>query len=282
MKNKTILITGSGTLSQALTKEILKQSPKTIRIISRTQKSLEAFPIKDKRLRLWQKDIKDLNSLIKCFNGVDYLIHTAAEKRINFCESNPEESYRVNVEGTLNVCYASAIAKVKKVLFISTDKAFDPTTYYGYTKAMGEQLAINYNNETNKKTRYSAVRYGNVWKSAGSVIELWEKQGVKTITNPDMTRFFMTVDMAVQLVLTSLKKMKGGEIFCCRMKAIKIGELVKGLYPSAQTKVIGLRSKEKLHEGLFEGYYSNDHVLNFKEFMVYLQGKFNKKEVINL
>lgn len=271
LKGREILLTGgTGTLGKNLIPKLLKYNPKAIRILARRGHDIVDVirPYDPNIVKDHQGDVRDIERLRIAMKGVDYVIHAAAEKRIDSCERNPLNALDVNTIGSKNVYLAAMESGVKKCLFISTDKAYNPTTFYGYTKAVAEQLALRFNLYA-EHTKYSSLRYGNIWKSKGSVIELWDrlyKEG-KTleITVPGATRFFMTIDEASDLVINSLKKMEGGELFVKEMKAITLGDLVEGRYPGAEIRVIGWRCEEKLHEGLKDGYYSNEHLVTYKQ-----------------
>lgn len=271
LNGRDLLLTGgTGTLGRNLIPKLLKYKPKTIRILARRGHDIyDVISQYDSRIiKDHQGDIRDFERLKIAMEGVDYVIHAAAEKRIDSCERNPLEALAVNTIGSKNVFMAAMQKRVKKVLFCSTDKAFDPISFYGYTKACAEQLAIRFN-VYSPHTKFASLRYGNVWKSKGSVIELWDKLYAEgktlSVTDPEATRFFMTIDEASELVISSLRKMKGGELFVKEMKAISLGQLVDGRYPDAKAKITGFRCEEKLHEGLKKGYYSNDHTVSYKQ-----------------
>jgi UDP-N-acetylglucosamine 4,6-dehydratase len=271
-KGSIIVVSGgTGFLGHNLTKKLLTYQPKAIRLFSTTEDKIEKtkkeFQEHQNIVGVFQRDVMDLEGMKMAFDGADYVIHTAAKKRIDFCEENPMSAVNTNIIGTKNVCMA-AHGRVKKVLYISTDKACNPISMYGYSKACGENLITRFNTNS-ATTDFSAVRYGNVWGSSGSVIEKWDalyKQDKELlVTNLDITRFFMSIDQAVKFVLDSLIKMKGGELFTLDMKAIRLRDLLKGRYPGAKIKEIGFRCVEKEHEELRDGYCSKDHLVSYEE-----------------
>lgn len=271
---KVIAISGgTGFLGRHLIKKLIQFNPKAIRAFSRTgekvAKATREFKDYAHIVGFFQADVTDLERMKMALDGVDILIHAAAEKRIDVCENNPMATVDINTIGTKTICMAARDQKVKKVLFISTDKACMPITQYGYSKACAEQMVIRFD-KNSADTAFSSVRYGNVWGSTGSVIEKWDeaikKNEVLEITDPDATRFFMSVGQAVDLVFESIVKMNGGELFIKNdMKAIRIGKLLSGRYAKSDVVVIGLRGTEKTHESLTETYHSNEHLVSYKE-----------------
>jgi len=200
-------------------------------------------------------DIKDKNRLLFALTGVDICIHAACYKRIDSCSYNPFEAVKTNVFGSMNVAEACIEKKISKVILISTDKATEPATLYGGTKFVAEQAFTNANNYSFRDgTILSAVRYGNVYGSNGSVRHIFDKQakedGELSITHKDMTRFFMSLDDACDLVLFCANNMIGGEIFVPKMKSIEIAKYAATAFPNIPQKIIGLRAHEKIHEKL--------------------------------
>jgi UDP-N-acetylglucosamine 4,6-dehydratase len=259
-KDKVILITGgTGSFGKACVKKLLEShSPAAIRIFSRDElKQWEMAREFDNhpKLRFLIGDVRDAGRLRRAFEGVDYVIHAAALKHVPACEYNPVEAVRTNVDGAINVINAALDTNVKKVIALSTDKAVNPVNIYGATKLASDRLFIQSNSYSGQThpTRFSAVRYGNVMGSRGSVIPLFRKQaesGVLTITDPRMTRFWITLPQAVDFVLTSFEIMQGGEIFVPKIPSMKITDLAKVIAPKAKLKVVGIRPGEKLHESL--------------------------------
>ena len=261
---KKILITGgTGSLGQALTERLLKQDVDTIRIFSRNehkQISMES-KFQDDRLRFFIGDIRDYNRLTRAFEDIDIVFHAAALKHVPVIEYNPFEAIKTNVLGSQNVIDACLYENVEKAICIGTDKAVSPLNTYGATKLLMEKLFVTANNYTNPerhKTKFLAIRYGNVLGSSGSVVPTLLKQ-IKsdreiTITDPKMTRFNITMNQALDFIIRSLEKGKGGEVFIPKLKAYSLGDLkdviLERLEKDVKTKIISVRSGEKYHESL--------------------------------
>ncbi len=256
LEDKVILLTGgTGSFGQKFTELVLKNhNPKAIRIYSRSElKQIEMeTKFKDKRLRFFIGDVRDRKRLYRAMNGVDIVVHAAALKHVPVCEYNPIEAIKTNVHGAENIIDAAIDNKVEKVLAISTDKAVQPVNLYGATKLVAEKLFIQANAyATQKNARFSCVRYGNVIGSSGSIIPVFMKQkenGELTITDERMTRFWISLEEGVNLVVNGLNKMQGGEIFIPKIPSIKITDLAQVIAPNAKKKIIGIRAGEKLHE----------------------------------
>lgn len=259
----TILVTGgTGSFGKCFTKYLLENSNvQRIRILSRGELKQhlfraeleEAYPDKADRVRFLIGDIRDKDRLYRAFVGVDYIFHAAAMKQVPACEYDPFEAVKTNVIGAQNIIDVAIDNKVKKVLFLSTDKACSPANAYGKTKALAESLFVAGNNYSPKENRtiLACTRYGNVIGSRGSVIPLFRKQaetGVLTITDTNMTRFWLTLTQGVEFVITSMMMAKGGEIFVPIIPSMKITDLALAIAPAADWKEIGIRSGEKLHE----------------------------------
>jgi len=268
--NKTILLTGgTGSFGQKFAEIILKKhNPKTLRIFSRGELLQWEMTKKfeDSRLRFLIGDVRDKDRLHRAMNGVDIVVHAAALKQVPAIEYNPIEAIKTNVMGTANVVDAAIDNNVEKAVLISSDKAVSPVNLYGATKLCAEKLFVQANFYTGaKKTKFSCVRYGNVIASRGSVIPLFleqKKQGVLTVTDKRMTRFWITLDQGVQLVVSCINKMRGGEIFIPKIPSMKIMDLAKIIAPDAKVEVIGIRPGEKLHEVLL----SKEETTHSKEF----------------
>ncbi|MGD6843442.1 polysaccharide biosynthesis protein [Bacillus infantis] len=266
-KNQTILVTGAtGSWGHELVKQLLDKNPKEIRIFSRNESSQVSMQrlFMDKRLKFIIGDIKEKDSLVKACEGTDYIFHLAALKHVPVCEDQPLEALKTNVHGTQNVIDAAIDNRVKKVIYISTDKAANPSNFYGLTKAMGERLIIHANTlET--KTKFVCVRAGNVLGTNGSVIHVFKHQ-IRTknqigITHKDMTRFFLTIEDAIKLLFKASYESVGGEIFVMKMPTCKILDLAMVLIEdSGKTNVgiteLGIRPGEKLHEILLSEFES--------------------------
>ena len=252
MKNKIVLITGgTGSFGNAMIKRLLKLGVKEIRSFSRNEKlQVETkMNASDKRVNFIVGDIRDYKSLLEAIKGVDYVLNAAAMKHIDKCEKFPLEAKKTNIDGSVNVINACIENKVKKLILLSTDKSANATTIYGITKMFME---IYGKCVDNKKTQIISTRYGNVIGSNGSVIEIWKKLAKEgkplKITDPNITRFFMTLDEALDLVLYALKNGKNGDLFVYNNKACNLKELADCI--SDNQEIMGLRCVEKLDEAL--------------------------------
>lgn len=266
-EGKNILITGgTGSLGQALTKKLLTSKVNQIRIFSRNElKQIEMEEkFHDERLRFFIGDVRDLPRLQLAFEDVDYVFHAAALKHVPKVEYNPFESIKTNVIGSENVIDASIRNNVKKVIAIGTDKAVSPLNTYGATKLLMEKLFVSANNYLNEKrhpTKFIAVRYGNVLGSSGSVvpkfIEKIKKNEHITITDSKMTRFSITMNEALDFILSALYYGKGSEIFVPKIRAYEIDEIKNALFELLKNtgeETIGIRNGEKLNEVLINEY----------------------------
>ncbi len=262
-KNKKILITGgTGSLGQALTKRLLSMDVDTIRIFSRNEsKQIEMeSKFNDKRLRFFIGDIRDSERLNRAFEDVDFVFHAAALKHVDKVEYNPFEAIKTNVIGSQNVINASLHENVEKAICVGTDKAVSPLNTYGATKLLMEKLFVTANNYVNPKkhkTKFIALRYGNVLGSSGSVIPKFIQQissnQTITITDPNMTRFSITMDEALDFILSAAKLGSGSEIFVPKLKAYSIVDVKSALFELLQKteeRISGIRPGEKLHEFL--------------------------------
>jgi UDP-N-acetylglucosamine 4,6-dehydratase/5-epimerase len=262
-KNKILLITGgTGSFGNAVLRKFLNYDIKEIRIFSRDEKKQDDMRKKyaDERLKFYIGDVRDYESIINAIRGVDYIFHSAALKQVPSCEFHPIEAVKTNIIGTENVLTAAINANVKKVIVLSTDKAVYPINAMGVSKAMMEKVAVaKTRNLGENETMICCTRYGNVMASRGSVIPLFIDQvrtGKEiTITDPAMTRFMMTLDQAVELVLFAFEYGHGGDIFVQKAPAATIALLAKTLInllgrPDHKIKIIGTRHGEKLYEAL--------------------------------
>lgn len=250
----TILLTGgTGSFGKAFTAAVLKSDVKKVKIYSRTE-NLQMQMRKqfdDPRLRWYIGDVRDKERLSRAMEGCDYVIHAAAMKYVDVCEYDPMECIKTNINGAMNVVNCALDHKVKKVVALSTDKASDPCTLYGASKLVSDKLFINGNVYSNGETRMAVVRYGNVWGSSGSIVPKFKelvKNGAEElpITSPAMTRFNITMDQAVDLVMLALREMRGGEIFVPKIKSYRLADLVSAF--GKKPKIIGIRGGEKMHE----------------------------------
>ncbi|MFX0100548.1 MAG: SDR family NAD(P)-dependent oxidoreductase [Candidatus Hodarchaeota archaeon] len=260
-EDKVVLITGgTGYLGRALTKEILKYNPQSIRLFSRDEvkhhKTQELFSYHPK-LRNLIGDVRDYQRLRRATERVDIVIHAAALKRLDILEYNVGESIKTNILGTLNMITACLENNVNKAVFVSTDKACSPINTYGACKFVGEKIFTESNyNKGQKKTIFTCVRYGNVLQSTGSVIPFFESKLINDekipLTHPDMTRFIISPYQAAKLIFNALKYAIGGEIFIPKLKAFKIVDLIEILKEKhekdADIELIGIRPGEKIHE----------------------------------
>ena len=258
LDNSSILITGgTGSLGKALVKFLLKET-KVRRVAIYSRDELKQHSLKtefglDDRLRWFIGDIRDLDRLKRALHGVDFVIHTAALKQVDTGEYNPMEFIKTNVLGSQNVIDACIETGVKKIVALSTDKASSPINLYGATKLTADKLFVAANNFSfSYGTTFSVVRYGNVMGSRGSVIPYWKslaEAGKKIpITDLRMTRFWISIQQAVEFVITSLEMMQGGELFVPRIPSMKIVDLASAVAPGAKLFEIGMRPGEKLHE----------------------------------
>jgi len=258
LSDSTILLTGgTGSFGQAFISRVSKAWPAAvIRVYSRDElkQSELAKQHPDANLRFLIGDVRDRSRLSRAAEGVDILIHAAAMKQVPACEYNPFEAVRTNILGAQHIVDSAIDAGVDRVLALSTDKAVNPVNLYGATKLCQEKIIIQGNAyAARSSTRLSCVRYGNVVGSRGSVVPLFREQragGEITITDERMTRFWITLDEAVDLVLYGLAHMEGGEIFIPKIPSMLVADLAEAIAPGAARKVTGIRPGEKLHEVL--------------------------------
>jgi UDP-N-acetylglucosamine 4,6-dehydratase len=259
--DQTILVTGgTGSFGMRFVRRLLTTSrPKRLIVYSRDElkqyEMAKRFP--ESRfpcMRYFLGDVRDYSRLLRALKGVDYVVHAAALKQVPAAEYNPFEFVKTNVLGAQNLIEAAIERQVRKVVALSTDKASNPINLYGATKLCADKLFVAGNSYSGSEdTRFAVVRYGNVLGSRGSVIPLFLKQretGVLTVTDPAMTRFWLTLDQAVDLVLTAMDEAQGGEIFVPRIPSMRLLDLAKAIGPDCRLETIGLRPGEKLHESL--------------------------------
>jgi UDP-N-acetylglucosamine 4,6-dehydratase/5-epimerase len=261
---KKILVTGGlGSIGSEIVRQLIQYDPKLVRIIDNRETELfysRQLSNNDLKLEFLFGDVRDKDCLDKATDGIDIIFHAAAMKHVIVCEYNPAEAIKTNVIGTQNVITCAIEHNVERMVLISTDKVVNPTNVMGATKLLAERLVSAISNiRREKKTKFGVVRFGNVLASRGSVLEIWDKQlreGKKiSITNPDMTRFFMSIPESVKLVFNATYYAESGETFILKMPSIRIKDLAevflisKG-YPKDYYEVIGVRAGEKLHEGL--------------------------------
>lgn len=254
-----ILVTGgTGSFGQAFVRRILASTPDcTIRVYSRDE--LKQYDMaqslgQDPRVRFFLGDVRDRDRLERAMHGIDLVVHAAALKHVPICEFNPAEAVKTNILGSQNVVDAAIDAGVRRTVALSTDKAVNPVNLYGATKLCAEKLFVHGNVYAGPRDiRFACVRYGNVMGSRGSVIPLFQKQaasGVVTLTDRRMTRFWLSLDSAVDLVLHAVGEMQGGEIFVPKIPSMRIVDLARAVAPTARIEEVGRRPGEKLHEVL--------------------------------
>ncbi|PIE42991.1 MAG: UDP-N-acetylglucosamine 4,6-dehydratase (inverting) [Gammaproteobacteria bacterium] len=256
--NKSVLITGgTGSFGQCFVRTLLKRyQPRKIIILSRDE--LKQYEMQQEfngpEMRYFIGDVRDENRLVQAFRGVDLIVHAAALKQVPAAEYNPTESIRTNINGAENVIHAAIVNKVSRVIALSTDKATNPISLYGATKLCSDKLFVAANNIVGDKyPRFSVVRYGNVVGSRGSVVPLFEKliaSGASSlpITDPRMTRFWITLQQGVAFVIECFERMYGGEIFVPKLPSVRISDLAKALAPGLEWQIVGIRPGEKLNE----------------------------------
>ncbi|MGG7094088.1 UDP-N-acetylglucosamine 4,6-dehydratase (inverting) [Shewanella indica] len=260
LNNKTVLITGgTGSFGKQFIKTILNRYPGVKKIIIYSRDELKQFELKQKypnkdfpQLRFFIGDVRDRNRMVQACEGVDVIIHAAAIKQVDTAEYNPTECIRTNIDGAENVINAALTCGVKDVVALSTDKACAPINLYGATKLASDKLFTAANNiKGSKDIRFSVVRYGNVMGSRGSVIPFFlnkRSDGVLPITHEEMTRFNISLQDGVNMVMYALGHHLGGEIFVPKIPSYKILDIATAIAPDCETKVVGIRPGEKLHE----------------------------------
>jgi len=260
LNNKSILITGgTGSLGKALVKRILKDYPEVKRLVvfsrdeqKQFQMSQEFPDTKFQSIRYFIGDVRDYERVKRALRKIDYVIHAAAMKHVPIAEYNPMECVKTNVLGAENIINACLETDVKSVVALSTDKAAAPINLYGATKLTSDKLFIAANNIRGRNDiRFSVVRYGNVMGSNGSVIPFFIKkksEGVLPITDSNMTRFNITLEEGVDMVIHALENAQGGEIFVPKIPSYKITNLATAICDKCEQKIVGVRSGEKIHE----------------------------------
>lgn len=301
LKDKSILITGgTGSLGKALTKHIINSFPEVRRIIIFSRDEQKQFQMaqeypesKYPQMRYFIGDVRDFERVKRALKGVDYVIHAAAMKHVPIAEYNPMECVKTNILGAENVINACLETSVERVVALSTDKAAAPINLYGATKLASDKLFVAANNITGwNPIRFSVVRYGNVMGSNGSVIPFFinkVKEGVLPITDPNMTRFNISLKGGVDMVMHALEHAWGGEIFVPKIPSYRITDIAEAIGPDCEKPVVGIRPGEKIHEEMItasDSYYTYDlgkyytilpatHKWNLEEFIL----AFNAKKV---
>lgn len=260
LANKSILITGgTGSLGKALTAHIVKHYPDVKRLVIFSRDEQKQFQMAQDypnnlfpNIRFFIGDVRDRDRLIRAMQGIDYVIHAAAMKHVPIAEYNPDECIATNVGGAQNVVHACLSAGVERVVALSTDKACAPINLYGATKLTSDKLFVAANNiKGNNPIRFSVVRYGNVMGSNGSVIPFFikkKKEGLLPITDPTMTRFNISLQGGVDMVMHALEHAWGGEIFVPKIPSYHITDVATAICPECEQKVVGIRPGEKIHE----------------------------------
>lgn len=291
-RDKTILVTGgTGSIGSIIVRQLLKQGPKQIRIFSRNDSKqyhlMESLGY-PKNVRMLIGDIRDRERLEVAFDNVDIVFHAAALKHVSLCEYNPSETIKTNIIGSQNVIDAAFKNKVAKVVAISTDKAANPGNLMGLSKLMMEKLMTNISYfSALKTTRLSCVRFGNVAWSEASVLPLWKKQAERyqkiDLTDKEATRFFMSIDQAVKLVLKAGELSRGGEIFILKMPSIKMADLAEVFLQKhfarqkVKIKTTNKRLGDKTHEDLFDFNDNQKLILENKEMFIILPNESRQK-----
>ncbi len=279
LEGSTVLITGgTGSFGKKCAEIILKNArPRKLIIFSRDEEKQAAMSrvingdIYDCKISYYIGDVRDHQRLHRAFHGVDFVIHAAALKQVPAAEYNPDEAIKTNITGALNVINAAIDQRVKKIIMLSTDKAVKPINLYGATKLCAEKLFVAGNSYVEDAgSLFSAVRYGNVVGSRGSVIPLLlekKKTGVIPLTDARMTRFWITLEQGIDFVLKALETMEGGEIFVPKIPSMKIVDLAKVIAPDCKIEYIGIRPGEKLDECLLTAEEVR-HTVEFEDFFV--------------
>ncbi|MGJ8736901.1 UDP-N-acetylglucosamine 4,6-dehydratase (inverting) [Zobellia laminariae] len=274
MKNKSLLITGgTGSLGKALTQHILSKYPEIRRLIIFSRDEQKQFQMAQEfseseypQIRYFIGDVRDRDRLIRAFKGVDYVIHAAAMKHVHLAEYNPEECIKTNIGGAQNVVDACLETNVERVVALSTDKACAPINLYGATKLTSDKLFVAANNiKGDSPIRFSVVRYGNVMGSNGSVIPFFiskkKNGGILPITDPNMTRFNISLQGGVDMVMYALKEAWGGELFVPKIPSYRITDVAEAIGPDCEKPVVGIRPGEKIHEEMItpsDSFYTYD------------------------
>ncbi len=278
LQDKTILVTGgTGSFGKCFIKKALTEhNPRKVIVFSRDE--LKQWEMRQsggvfdhEKIRYFLGDVRDKERLLRAFRDVDLVVHAAALKQVPAAEYNPTEFVKTNIHGAMNVVDAAIERGVEKVIALSTDKAANPINLYGATKLCSDKLFVSGNAYVGQRgvPKFSVVRYGNVLGSRGSIVPRWREMvaaGAKelTITDPRMTRFWITLPHAVDFVIANFGRMLGGEIYVPKIPSMKILDLAEAIAPGLKTNLIGIRPGEKLHE-LMIGEDDARHSLEFDD-----------------
>lgn len=284
LEDKHILITGgTGSFGQAFVSEVLRRAPNIARLVVFSRDELKQFEMsqrlsetKYRGLRYFIGDVRDPERLRRAMEGIDIVVHAAALKQVPTAEYNPFECIKTNVLGAQNLIEAVLDSGVKRVVALSTDKAAAPINLYGATKLCSDKLFVSANNIRGRRDlRLSVVRYGNVLGSRGSVVPFFQerrKTGMLPITDPAMTRFNISLDEGVEMVLWALANAKGGEIFVPKIPSYRVIDVAAAIGPECEQRVVGIRPGEKIHEEMITESDSYNTVDRGKYFAILPQG----------
>jgi UDP-N-acetylglucosamine 4,6-dehydratase/5-epimerase len=258
LEGKAVLVTGgTGSFGRRFIETVIRDhNVARLVVFSRDEAKQEEMRLKhhltDPRIRYFIGDIRDRDRVYRALSGIDVVVHAAALKQVPALEYNPMEAVKTNIDGSENLINAAIDRGVKKVIALSTDKAVNPTNLYGATKLVAEKLFTQSNVYADPHgTKLSCTRYGNVIGSRGSVIPLFQRQreqGVITVTDERMTRFWLTLDQGVRFVIHCINVMAGGEVFVPKLPSMRLGDVAQAIAPDCRIETIGVRAGEKLHE----------------------------------
>ena len=286
MKNSYLITGGTGSFGSAFVEKLLTSKIKIQRLVIFSRDELKQSVMEAKYpkkkypfIRFFLGDVRDLDRLSFATRNIENIIHAAALKQVPAAEYNPFEAVKTNIIGAQNLILASINNKVKKIVALSTDKACAPINLYGATKLCSDKLFVSANNIVGKSdTRFSVVRYGNVFASRGSVyniFKLYNKKGYFPVTDTRMTRFNITLNEATSMVLKVLKKVEGGEIYVPKLKSFRIIDLAKAINFKNKIKISGIRAGEKIHEQMISSSDSYSTVELDKFYAILPQGNLN-------
>ena len=286
-KNSYLITGGTGSFGKAFVKKIILSKKKISRLVILSRDELKQYEMsqmfprsKYPFIRFFLGDVRDEKRVLTATEGIETIIHAAALKQVPTTEYNPFEAIKTNIIGANNIIESALENKVKNVIALSTDKACSPINLYGATKLCSDKLFISANNIKGKRNiKFSVVRYGNVFGSRGSVVPFFLKNKIKgklPITDKEMTRFNISLDYAVDVVLWSLKNLIGGELIIPKLPSYKIMDLAKAISSKCQTPTIGIRAGEKIHEEMISS-SDSQNTLELKKFYIILSSINEKK-----